>query len=83
MSKKGEQEIIRIIQKALDVTEPVTITSSALSIAEWDSLGQINIIVALDEACGGGVSELEEMALASSVQRIIDILRSVNKVAEA
>jgi acyl carrier protein len=82
MGRKTEQEIIEIIERALDVSQPVSITSSAASISDWDSLGQINIIVALDEAFGGGVSELQEMAVASSVKQIVEILRSVNKIAD-
>ena len=83
MSAKTEAEIIQIVQKALRTDQVVTIASSAVTIPEWDSLGQINIIVALDEALGGGVSELQEMALASSVQSIIDILKGVNRIAAA
>jgi acyl carrier protein len=82
MGRKTEQEIIEIIERALDVSQPVSITSSAASISDWDSLGQINIIVALDEAFGGGVSELQEMAVASSIKQIVEILRSVNKIAD-
>ena len=80
--KKTEREIIGIIQKALDVDMPVTIDSSVNSIADWDSLRQINIIVALDEAMGGAVSELQEMATAGSVRQMLDILRANGLVAD-
>jgi acyl carrier protein len=83
MSAKSQQEILAIIQKALAVDDPISLDSAAASIPEWDSLGQINIIVALDEALGGGVSELPEMATAASVRRILEILVSKNLAASA
>ena len=76
MVRKTESEIFEIIQKALGVNDlQVTMESSANSIPEWDSLGQINIIVALDKVLEGKVSELQEMATAGSVRKIVEILK--------
>lgn len=76
MVRKPESEILEIIQKALDVNDPqITMESSSNSIPEWDSLGQINIIVALDKVLEGKVSELQEMATAGSVRKIVEILK--------
>jgi acyl carrier protein len=76
-----ESEILEIVQKGLGATEsPITMDSSANDVPEWDSLGQINIIVALDEALGGKVSELQEMATAGSMRKIVDLLRHHNLV---
>jgi acyl carrier protein len=81
---KTEGEILEIIQKALDAGDlPITMESSTNDIPQWDSLGQINIIVALDKALGGNVSELQEMAIASSVRRIVEILRENGKLKNA
>jgi len=76
MVRKPESEILEIIQKALDVNDlQITMESSSNSIPEWDSLGQINIIVALDKVLEGKVSELQEMATAGSVRKIVEILK--------
>lgn len=82
MAAKTQHEILGIITKALDVGDaPVTMESSSNTLPSWDSLGQINIIVALDQALGGGVSDLQEMATAGSVRRIVEILRANGMVA--
>jgi len=83
MGQMTEQAVIKVVQSALRIDQPLTMSSSADTIPEWDSLGQINIIVALDEALGGGVSEMQEMALASSVGKIIELLRGSGKIADA
>ncbi len=76
MVRKTKSEILEIIQKALEVNDPqVTMESSSNSIPKWDSLGQINIIIALDTVFGGKVSELQEMATAGSVRKIVEILK--------
>ena len=75
MGSKTKSEILEIIQKALNVNDlQVTMESSFENIPEWDSLAQINIIVALDTVLGGRISELQEMATASSVRKIVVIL---------
>jgi acyl carrier protein len=75
VGSKTKSEILEIIQKALNVNDlQVTMESSFENIPEWDSLAQINIIVALDTVLGGRISELQEMATASSVRKIVVIL---------
>lgn len=84
MSAKTEDQIVAIIRKALDAGDaPITAQTAAADISQWDSLGQINIIVALDEALGGGVSDIEDMASAASVPAILKVLRAAGKVATA
>lgn len=81
MKTKSETEIMAIVQRALEITAPVTLDSSSETIPEWDSLGQINIIVALDEALEGGVSDLPDMATALSTQQLLAVLRTAGKIA--
>ena len=82
MVRKSQAEILGIIQQALESDEPISIGSSAQTVPTWDSLGQINIIVALDEAFGGRVSALPEMATAGSVKRILALLQSEGLVVD-
>lgn len=81
MVTKTKKEIIEIIKTALDVSDQeITINTSAITVPQWDSLGQINIIVALDKAFEGKVGELEELATAGSVARIVEILTGIGLV---
>ena len=83
MVTKTQEDIIQIICKALDVSESqINLETIANDISEWDSLGQINIIIALDEALGGGLSEIEEMATAATIKEIIEVLRQRKKISE-
>lgn len=68
------KEVIEIIKTALDETDKeITLDTTSMTLPQWDSLGQINIILGLDEAIGG-ISSIEEMATAGSVAQIVDIL---------
>lgn len=49
--------------------------SSSTEINNWDSLGQVDIIMALDILFGGKVNQIPEMADANSVPEIFSILR--------
>ena len=41
---------------------------------EWDSLGHLSILTALDDATGGKASSISDLGDASSVSEIISIL---------
>ena len=49
--------------------------SDSEGIENWDSLGQLSILVALDKKFEGKISSLSEMAEATSVQKIFSILK--------
>lgn len=82
MTAKSVRDIELIVQKALDLDTPVSSDSSAENISQWDSLGQINIIVALDEALHGGVSDIPEIAAANSMSKLVEILRRAGKLSD-
>jgi acyl carrier protein len=68
-----EEEIIGIIAKSLEVGE-ININSSVENTEEWDSLGHLSILVALDKRFDGNLASIKEMAAASSVKSIFKIL---------
>lgn len=71
-----DEEIIKIIAKALNVdVRKITVNSSADNVEEWDSLGHLGILVALDKAFDGKLARITEMATADSIKKIIDILK--------
>ena len=76
MVKISEKGILEIIQNVLELEEKnLTIDSSAKDIKEWDSLGHLGILVALDEVFDGKIGEIDEMATADSVRKILEILK--------
>ncbi|OGT44934.1 MAG: hypothetical protein A3E82_00680 [Gammaproteobacteria bacterium RIFCSPHIGHO2_12_FULL_38_11] len=77
MGTISEQEVLTVIQKALDLDgQLVTIESSVWNINEWDSLGHLGILTALDKFFDGKVAAIKEMAKADSVRKILHILKN-------
>jgi acyl carrier protein len=76
MSENCKSMIMEIIEKSLEL-KPGTLEedSDSESIEDWDSLGQLSILVALDKHFEGRISSISEMAEANSVPKIITILK--------
>jgi hypothetical protein len=84
MEKIDEITIIAIINDAIGQYaegEPVklTISSSMDNTPEWDSLTHLSILSALDSAYNGRVAAIPEIGSAYSVERIIDLLKTLNR----
>jgi len=75
MVKNSAKEVIEIIENALEPEgNSLTIDSTSDDLEEWDSLGHLSILVALDEYFHGKIANIEEMATANSVKKILRIL---------
>lgn len=70
-----KNEVIGIVKTALEVAV-VDENSSSETISEWDSLGHLSILTALDGATNGAVSDLTDLAKAYSVKAILALLDS-------
>ena len=67
--------VIATIERALDLQKgSLGENSSSAEYNSWDSLGQVDIILALDVLFDGKVNAIPEMADANSVAKIIDVL---------
>ena len=76
MSETCQTEIIKIIENALRLSSGVLKEdSSAENVDDWDSLGQLTILVALDKNFKGKISGISKMAEANSVIKILNILK--------
>ena len=76
MGKNCQAIVMEIVEGALELDAGVVQASSdSESIAEWDSLGQLSILVALDRRFDGKVAGLSEMAEANSIQIMQEILK--------
>lgn len=81
MKKISKQKILEIIKTAIEDKDiEVNFDSSSLNIPTWDSLTQINIIVALDDLLDGMVSGIDDLSTAASVAQIISILDAHNLI---
>jgi len=76
MSKNSQFTVMEIIEKALELKPGIlNEDSDSERIEEWDSLGQLSILVALDNHFEGKISSLSEIADANSVPKILTILK--------
>ena len=72
-------ELEKLIEDALEVEKGIiTKTTKMVDVIEWDSLGHLSILIKLDNFFGGAASELEDLAQASSVKEIEDVLKKAN-----
>ena len=75
MSKDCQSTVMEIIEKALELKPGVLKEDSdSERMEDWDSLGQLSILVALDKYFKGKISSLSEISEADSVQKILKIL---------
>jgi len=75
-------DLILIIKKAINI-ENINLESSSENTEEWDSLGHLSILVALDKELNGKLSSIPEIATADSVEAIIAILRKNHLIDES
>jgi acyl carrier protein len=72
-----QEDVISIIANALNVKSgDITTASSSSNIENWDSLGHLSVLIALDKMFAGKVAEIGEMAEADAVEKIITLLKS-------
>ena len=70
------ESLIEVIAKSIFVDgSSLSMDSSAETVEEWDSLGHISILSALDEATDGKSADIVELTQATSVREINDLLK--------
>ena len=81
MSKITQSEVIEIIEKALEMKSGLlNETTRSEEVENWDSLGQLSILVALDKLFDGKIANLTQMAEADSMPKILDILKQYSVI---
>ena len=76
------QEILETVKKALELDRIPSMEDSVDSIEEWDSLGHLSMIVALDKKLNGKAAKLQELGSCQSITQLISILKK-NKLIES
>ncbi len=80
MLRRGE--LIKIIEKSLELKEGTIESDNKDWHALWDSLGHLSILIKLDNALNGKCSSIKELSTATSVDLIISILKENNLFAD-
>jgi acyl carrier protein len=69
-----KNDLLALIKDALVTDDEIDMNSSADNVSEWDSLGHLSVLTALDDATDGKASSLSELSDATSVAEIVNIL---------
>ena len=64
-----------LLQPILNITTPLRLNDSRETIPAWDSLAQINIVAAIEDAVGAELSTAEVLSL-KSVAKVIEVSRA-------
>lgn len=77
MDKVSENEVLEVIKNALNIKGGgLTLESSIEDVEEWDSLGHLGILSALDKFFEGKIASIKEIAAVDSIQKILRILKN-------
>ena len=76
MGKFSEQDVLSAIESALELdSRSIDMEAVSEDVEGWDSIGHLSILAALDSLFEGRVTEIEEIATADSVPKILVALR--------
>lgn len=74
-----ENDLIEIVANSLSVPrDNININTNSQNLEEWDSLGHLTILTAIDKATDGKASEIETLASSTSLSEILEILKKNN-----
>jgi hypothetical protein len=74
-------ELTQLARTALK-NDLVTFESNVDNTSDWDSLGQLSLLIVLDRATNGRSSELVELPACTSLKQVFDILKKNNLAEE-
>lgn len=70
-----KKDVFKIIAKSLDVSQKkIDENSNSNHFEDWDSMGHLNILIALDKRLSGKARKIQELSEAFSIKKIIQIL---------
>ena len=73
--------VTNIIAGALELPEGRIKPEDTIQTVEgWDSLGHLNILIALDKKFSGRVGKIPELAKATSVEKIVNLLQEYHVI---
>ena len=75
-------ELTQLARTALK-NDLVTFESNVDNTSDWDSLGQLSLLIVLDRATNGRSSELVELPACTSLKQVFEILKKNNLAEES
>ena len=76
-------KVIEIVAKALQLdAELISIESSSDNTVEWDSLAHLTILLELDRHLDGKAGRINDLATATSVRLILEILKKHDLISD-
>ncbi len=75
MKKNDEGKVLNVITKALKLKKKVNENDSVQTLGEWDSLSHLVILTAIDKMFGGKAANIQDLANADSIKKILKILK--------
>ena len=81
MIKYTEQNVLDVVEKALEVSSgTLDFDTIAENVEEWDSLGHLAILTELDNFFAGGIADINDLAEATSMPKILETLRKYSLI---
>ena len=72
-------KLLAIFAKAMDIEiDKVNIDTSSDDLPDWDSLGHLTFLSALDEETNGRTTEISDLTNATSLKEVQEILNKNN-----
>ena len=72
-------KLLAIFAKAMDIEiDKVNIDTSSDDLPDWDSLGHLTFLSALDEETNGKTTEISDLTNATSLKEVQEILNKNN-----
>ena len=69
------KELLKTVQQALELKKEVTLNDSVDTLKEWDSIGHLAILVAIDKKLSGKAGKIKKLVHCQSVKTLADTLR--------
>lgn len=74
-----KNKLFEIFSEAIGVDiNDITFETSSDNVPDWDSLGHLTFLSALDEETNGGSAEIAELTDANNLQEVYNILAKYN-----
>jgi len=74
MSENNKEKVLRVITEAFERKKQITEDDDVNSVEEWDSLGHLGMLTAIDRTFEGKAADIQDLAGATSIKKILEIL---------
>ena len=72
-----DKDIIKLIKKEIGTKKEMNLKSKSKDFEEWDSIGHLNILMALEKTYGNKIHKYKGLLEADSVEQIFKIIKKI------